>query len=285
MDIDSFAPNLSFFFSSGMDPEYSVIGRVARRIWAVAMKEKYGASQRSQMLKYHIQTSGRSLHSQEIQFNDIRTTMQALYAVYDNCNSLHTNAYDEAVTTPTEESVRRSLAIQLIINRELGIAKNENMNQGSFFIETLTDLVEEAILAEFDRITSRGGVKGAMERGYQRSKIQDDSIYYERLKHSGEFPIIGVNTFLNPNADDTETISNLELARATDDEKQSQLKRRNDFVKKNQDMSLTALKRLKEVAIAGENIFSEMMNTVKYCTLGQITQALYEVGGKYRRNM
>ena len=285
MDIDSFAPNLSFFFSSGMDPEYSVIGRVARRIWAVAMKEKYGASQRSQMLKYHIQTSGRSLHSQEIQFNDIRTTMQALYAVYDNCNSLHTNAYDEAVTTPTEESVRRSLAIQLIINRELGIAKNENMNQGSFFIETLTDLVEEAILAEFDRITSRGGVKGAMERGYQRSKIQDDSIYYERLKHSGEFPIIGVNTFLNPNADDTETISNLELARATDDEKNSQLKRRNAFVKKNQDMSLTALKRLKEVAIAGENIFSEMMNTVKYCTLGQITQALYEVGGKYRRNM
>ncbi|MCD6585638.1 MAG: methylmalonyl-CoA mutase, partial [Desulfobacteraceae bacterium] len=285
MDIDSFAPSLSFFFSSGMDPEYSVIGRVARRIWAIAMKEKYGASERSQMLKYHIQTSGRSLHSQEIQFNDIRTTMQALYASHDNCNSLHTNAYDEAVTTPTEESVRRSLAIQLIINRELGIAKNENMNQGSFFIETLTDLVEEAILAEFDRITSRGGVKGAMERGYQRSKIQDESMHYERLKHSGEFPIIGVNTFLNPNANDTKTISNLELARATDGEKQSQLKRRNDFVKKNQDMAPAALKRLRETALAGENIFAEMMNTVKYCTLGQITQALYEVGGKYRRNM
>ncbi len=285
MDIDSFAPNLSFFFSSGMDPEYSVIGRVARRIWAIAMKEKYGACERSQMLKYHIQTSGRSLHSQEIQFNDIRTTMQALYAVYDNCNSLHTNAYDEAVTTPTEESVRRSLAIQLIINRELGVAKSENMNQGSFFIETLTDLVEEAILSEFDRITSRGGVKGAMERGYQRSKIQDESIYYEQLKHSGEFPIIGVNTFLNPNANDTETLSSLELARATDGEKQSQLRRRNDFVEKNQDKSSPALEQLKKVALDGENIFAEMMNTVKYCTLGQITQALYEVGGKYRRNM
>jgi methylmalonyl-CoA mutase len=285
MPIDSFAPNLSFFFSSGMDPEYSVIGRVARRIWAIAMKEKYGASERSQMLKYHIQTSGRSLHSQEIQFNDIRTTMQALYAAYDNCNSLHTNAYDEAVTTPTEESVRRSLAIQLIINRELGLAKNENFNQGSFFIETLTDLVEEAILDEFDRITSRGGVKGAMERGYQRSKIQDESMYYEHLKHSGELPIIGVNTFLNTNANDKQTLSNLELARATDGEKKSQLKRRNDFVKKNQDKSPEALERLKQTALARENIFAEMMNTVKCCTLGQITQALYEVGGKYRRNM
>jgi methylmalonyl-CoA mutase len=225
------------------------------------------------------------LHSQEIQFNDIRTTMQALYAVYDNCNSLHTNAYDEAVTTPTEESVRRSLAIQLIINQELGITKNENMNQGSFFIETMTDLVEEAILSEFDRITSRGGVKGAMERGYQRSKIQDESLYYERLKHSGEFPIIGVNTFINPNANDTETLSNMELARATDEEKNSQLKRRNKFVKKNQDNSPAALEQLKKTALAGENIFAEMMNTVRYCSLGQITQALYEVGGKYRRNM
>ena len=285
MSIDSFAPNLSFFFSSGMDPEYSVIGRVARRIWAIAMKEKYGASERSQMLKYHIQTSGRSLHSQEIQFNDIRTTLQALYAIYDNCNSLHTNAYDEAVTTPSEESVRRSLAIQLIINRELGSAKNENINQGSFFIETLTDLVEEAILSEFDRITSRGGVKGAMERGYQRSKIQDESIYYERLKHSGDFPIIGVNTFLNENANDTETISQLELARATQGEKDSQLKRLNTFISANQDNAPEALDRLKKVVLSGENIFAEMMNTVKYCSLGQITQALYEVGGKYRRNM
>ena len=285
MDIDSFAPNLSFFFSSGMDPEYSVIGRVARRIWAIAMRDKYGASDRSQMLKYHIQTSGRSLHSQEIQFNDIRTTMQALYAIYDNCNSLHTNAYDEAVTTPSEESVRRSLAIQLIINRELGLAKNENMNQGSFFIETLTDLVEEAILSEFDRITARGGVKGAMERGYQRSKIQEESLYYESLKHSGKLPIIGVNTFLNPEADETEALSSLKLARATEEEKQSQLDRRNAFAEKHKDRSPEALKRLKEVALSGGNIFEEMMDTVRYCTLGQITGALYEVGGKYRRNM
>ena len=285
MDIDSFAPNLSFFFSSGMDPEYSVIGRVARRIWAIAMRDKYGASDRSQMLKYHIQTSGRSLHSQEIQFNDIRTTMQALYAIYDNCNSLHTNAYDEAVTTPSEESVRRSLAIQLIINRELGLAKNENMNQGSFFIETLTDLVEEAILSEFDRITARGGVKGAMERGYQRSKIQEESLYYESLKHSGKLPIIGVNTFLNPAADETEALSSLKLARATEEEKQSQLDRRNAFAEKHKDRSPEALKRLKEVALSGGNIFEEMMDTVRYCTLGQITGALYEVGGKYRRNM
>ncbi len=284
MDIDSFAPNLSFFFSSGMDPEYSVIGRVARRIWAIAMREKYGASPRSQMLKYHIQTSGRSLHSQEIQFNDIRTTMQALYAIYDNCNSLHTNAYDEAVTTPSEESVRRSLAIQLIINRELGLAKNENMNQGSFIIETLTDLVETAILAEFDRITARGGVRGAMERGYQRSKIQDESLYYESLKHSGALPIIGVNTFLNPDADDT-ALSSLTLARATETEKQSQLDRRNAFVEQHKDLAPATLERLKAVALAGENIFEEMMETVRCCTLGQITGALYEVGGKYRRNM
>ncbi|RJP91594.1 MAG: methylmalonyl-CoA mutase [Desulfobacteraceae bacterium] len=285
MDIDSFAPNLSFFFSSGLDPEYSVIGRVARRIWAIAMREKYGASERSQMLKYHIQTSGRSLHSQEIQFNDIRTTLQALYAVQDNCNSLHTNAYDEAVTTPSEESVRRSLAIQLIINRELGSIRNENATQGSFFIETLTDQVEAAILAEFDRISARGGVRGAMERGYQRSRIQDESIYYEQLKHSGQLPIIGVNTFLNPNANDAETLSKLELARATDSEKESQLRRRNEFIKKNQDIAPEALKKLQDVALSGGNVFAEMMHTVKHCTLGQITRALYDVGGKYRRNM
>ena len=285
MPIDSFAPNLSYFFSSGMDPEYSVIGRVARRIWAVAMKEMYGGNDRSQMLKYHIQTSGRSLHSQEIQFNDIRTTLQALYAIYDNCNSLHTNAYDEAVTTPSEESVRRSLAIQMIINRELGMTKNENMNQGSFIIETLTDLVEEAVLSELDRITARGGVRGAMERAYQRSKIQEESMYYEQLKHTGELPIIGVNTFLSPNVDHGESISNLELARATEGEKQSQLKRRNEFVEKNKDKAPEAIRRLKETALADGNIFAEMMNTVRYCTLGQITQALFEVGGKYRRNM
>jgi methylmalonyl-CoA mutase len=285
MPIDSFAPNLSFFFSSGMDPEYSVIGRVARRIWAVALKEMYGAAERSQMLKYHIQTSGRSLHSQEIQFNDIRTTLQALYAIYDNCNSLHTNAYDEAVTTPSEESVRRSLAIQMIINKELGQAKNENVNQGSFYIEQLTDLVEEAVLAEFDRITARGGVKGAMERGYQRSRIQDESLHYEQLKHSGELPLVGVNMFLNPSADETDAISKLELARATEAEKQSQLARRAAFIAQNEDKSPEALARLKQVALAGENIFAELMETVRCCTLGQITGALYEVGGKYRRNM
>ncbi len=285
MPIDSFAPNLSYFFSSGMDPEYSVIGRVARRIWSVAMYHKYGGSARSQMLKYHIQTSGRSLHSQEIQFNDIRTTLQALYAIYDNCNSLHTNAYDEAVTTPSKESVRRSLAIQMIINRELGTTKNENFNQGSFIIETLTDLVEEAVLSEFDRITARGGVQGAMERGYQRSRIQEESMYYEHLKHSGELPIIGVNTFINPGADPDEAICDLELSRATEDEKQSQLKRRNAFVERNRDKAPEAIKRLKDTVLAGENIFAELMHTVRYCTLGQITGALYEVGGKYRRNM
>jgi methylmalonyl-CoA mutase len=285
MPIDSFAPNLSYFFSSGMDPEYSVIGRVARRIWAVAMRELYGGDDRSQRLKYHIQTSGRSLHSYDIQFNDIRTTLQALYAIYDNCNSLHTNAYDEAVTTPSEESVRRSLAIQMILNQEFGMTKNENMNQGSFIIETLTDLVEEAVLAEFDRLTARGGVRGAMERAYQRSKIQEESIYYEQLKHTGELPIIGVNTFLNPNVDQSESISNLELARATEGEKQSQLRRRNDFIERNRDKAPEALRRLKETALADGNIFAEMMHTVRYCTLGQITQALFEVGGKYRRNM
>jgi len=285
MPIDSFAPNLSFFFSSGMDPEYSVIGRVARRIWAVAMKHKYHASPRSQMLKYHIQTSGRSLHSQEIQFNDIRTTLQALYAIYDNCNSLHTNAYDEAITTPSAESVRRSLAIQMIINRELGTTKNENFNQGSFLIDTLTDLVEEAVLAEFDRITSRGGVQGAMERGYQRSKIQEESLHYEYLKHSSELPLIGVNTFINPNADADTAIGNLELARATEEEKQSQLARRHHFVEYNKGKSAEAIKRLKDTVLSGNNIFGEMMHTVRHCTMGQITHALHEVGGQYRRNM
>jgi methylmalonyl-CoA mutase len=285
MSIDSFAPNLSFFFSSGMDPEYSVIGRVARRIWSVAMKHKYGAAARSQMLKYHIQTSGRSLHSQEIQFNDIRTTLQALYAIYDNCNSLHTNAFDEAITTPSAESVRRSLAIQMIINRELGTTKNENFNQGSFLIDTLTDLVEEAVLAEFDRITSRGGVQGAMERGYQRSKIQEESLYYEYLKHSGELPLIGVNTFINPNADADTAIGNLELARATEEEKQSQLARHHHFVERNKDKSADAIKRLKDTVLSGKNIFGELMHTVRHCTMGQITHALYEVGGQYRRNM
>ena len=285
MPIDSFAPNLSYFFSSGMDPEYSVIGRVARRIWSVALKEKYGADVRSQMLKYHIQTSGRSLHSQEIQFNDIRTTLQALYAIYDNCNSLHTNAYDEAVTTPSAESVRRSLAIQLILNREFGMTKNENPNQGSFIIETLTDLVEEAVLSEFDRITSRGGVQGAMERGYQRSKIQEESMHYEHLKHSGDLPIIGVNTFISTDYDADAALSDLELARATEEEKASQLKRLEDFQKRNADKGPEALKQLKETVLAGGNIFAELMETVQYCSLGQITGALYEVGGKYRRNM
>lgn len=285
MSIDSFAPNLSFFFSSGMDPEYSVIGRVARRIWAIAMRDKYNASPKSQMLKYHVQTSGRSLHSREIQFNDIRTTLQALYAIYDNCNSLHTNAYDEAVTTPSAESVRRSLAIQMIINRELGLANNENPSQGSFIIDTLTDLVEEAVLAEFDRITSRGGVIGAMERGYQRSKIQDESLHYERLKHSGDLPIIGVNTFLNPDADVEDTIGRIELARATEDEKKTQLKRRAEFIEKNIAHAPLALESLKKAALSEGNIFAELMNTTRFCTLGQITGALYEVGGKYRRNM
>ncbi|HMA67834.1 MAG TPA: fused isobutyryl-CoA mutase/GTPase IcmF [Desulfosalsimonadaceae bacterium] len=283
MPIDSFAPNLSYFFSSGMDPEYSVIGRVARRIWAVALREKYGADVRSQMLKYHIQTSGRSLHSQEIQFNDIRTTLQALYAIYDNCNSLHTNAYDEAITTPSAEAVRRSLAIQLILNHEYGLTKNENMNQGSFIIETLTDLVEEAVLHEFDRITSRGGVQGAMERGYQRSKIQEESMYYEHLKHTGDLPIIGVNTFLDP--DREENIGDLELSRASEEEKQSQLNRLNEFIEKNKEYSPEAIKRLKDTVITGGNIFEELMYTVRCCSIGQITQALNEVGGKYRRNM
>ena len=285
MEIDTFAPSLSFFFSNGMDPEYTVIGRVARRIWAVAMKNMYKANKQSQKLKYHIQTSGRSLHAQEIQFNDIRTTLQALCAVYDNCNSLHTNAYDEAITTPTEESVRRAMAIQLIINREWGLAKNENTLQGSFVVDELTDLVEEAVLTEFDRITERGGVLGAMETGYQRGKIQEESIYYEQLKHSGEFPIVGVNTFKSENADNECVADSLELTRSTDEQKDQQLARLNDFQEKNKDKSEQALEQLKQTALEGGNMFEELMETVKYCSLGSITQALYNVGGKYRRNM
>lgn len=283
MKIDDFAPNLSFFFSNGMDPEYSVIGRVARRIWAKAMKHKYNANERSQKLKYHIQTSGRSLHAQEIDFNDIRTTLQALYAIYDNCNSLHTNAYDEAITTPTEESVRRAMAIQLIINRELGTAKSENPNQGSFLIEELTDLVEEAVLNEFKRITERGGVLGAMERMYQRNKIQEESLHYEHLKHTGEYPIVGVNTFLSKNG--SPTIIPAEVIRSTEEEKQYQIAALNAFKKRHADKSAEALKRLQEVAINNGNLFAELMETVKCCSLGQITHALFEVGGQYRRSM
>ena len=285
MPLDHFGPNLSFFFSNGMDPEYTVIGRVARRIWSVALRDKYGASTRSQMLKYHIQTSGRSLHSQDIQFNDIRTTLQALCAIYDNCNSLHTNAFDEAITTPSRESVRRALAIQMIINREWGLAKNENPQQGSFIVDELTDLVEEAVLTEFDRITERGGVLGAMETGYQRGQIQEESIYYETLKHTGAMPIIGVNTFRDPDAHDDELSESVELARATEEEKESQLKRLADFHARHADQSPAALKRLQQAALAGDNIFAELMEAVKTCSLGQITGALYDVGGKYRRNM
>lgn len=283
MSIDDFAPNLSFFFSNGMDPEYSVIGRVARRIWAKAMKYKYKANKRSQMLKYHIQTSGRSLHAQEIDFNDIRTTLQALYAVYDNCNSLHTNAYDEAITTPTEESVRRAMAIQLIINRELGSAKTENFIQGSFAVEELTDLVEEAVLSEFDRITERGGVLGAMERMYQRNKIQEESLHYEHMKHTGELPLIGVNTFLNKKG--SPTIIPNEVIRSATEEKEQQIQNLNAFRLRNKDKSANALTKLQQVAINNGNLFEELMETVKYCSLGQITHALYEVGGQYRRNM
>ena len=283
MNIDDFAPNLSFFFSNGMDPEYSVIGRVARRIWAKAMKYKYKANDRSQKLKYHIQTSGRSLHAQEIDFNDIRTTLQALYAIYDNCNSLHTNAYDEAITTPTEESVRRAMAIQLIINRELGTAKNENPNQGSFLIEEMTELVEQAVLAEFERITERGGVLGAMERMYQRNKIQEESLYYETLKHTGEFPIVGVNTFLNKNG--SPTILPAEVIRSTTEEKELQITMLKAFKERHKEKSATMLNQLQDVAIANGNLFEELMETVKHCSLGQITNALYSVGGQYRRNM
>ncbi len=283
MHIDDFAPNLSFFFSNGMDPEYTVMGRVARRIWAVAMKEKYGANERSQKLKYHIQTSGRSLHAQEIQFNDIRTTLQALIAIYDNCNSLHTNAFDEAITTPTEESVRRAMAIQLIINREWGLAKNENPGQGAFIIEELTELLEEAVLAEFEKIAERGGVLGAMETGYQRGKIQDESMHYEMLKHTGELPIIGVNTFRNPHGD--QVMDKLELARSTDAEKASQLERLHAFHARHADQSPAMLARLQQAVIANDNVFEVLMDAVRVCSLGQITNALFEVGGQYRRNM
>lgn len=283
MDINAFAPNLSFFFSNGIDPEYAVIGRVARRIWSKSMKEKYGADVRSQMLKYHIQTSGRSLHAQEIDFNDIRTTLQALYAIYDNCNSLHTNAYDEAITTPTEESVRRAMAIQLIINRELGLAKNENPLQGSFIIEELTDLVEEAVLTEFDRITERGGVLGAMETMYQRGKIQEESLYYETLKHTGEFPIIGVNTFLNKNGSPTVTPG--EVIRATEDEKKYQIDMLDKLHDFNKDKSEEYLRAIQETSVKNENVFEVLMEAAKYCSLGQMTQTMFEVGGQYRRNM
>ncbi|MBF03683.1 MAG: methylmalonyl-CoA mutase [Flavobacterium sp.] len=283
MDINAFGPNLSFFFSNGIDPEYAVIGRVARKIWAKALKLKYGANERAQMLKYHIQTSGRSLHAQEIDFNDIRTTLQALYAIYDNCNSLHTNAYDEAITTPTEESVRRAMAIQLIINKELGLAKNENPIQGSFIIEELTDLVEEAVLAEFDRITERGGVLGAMETMYQRSKIQEESLYYETLKHTGEFPIIGVNTFLSSKG--SPTVIPAEVIRATEEEKQFQIKTLENLHKAHADKVKEQIALLQDAAIKNQNIFEVLMNATKYCSLGQITSGLFEVGGQYRRNM
>ena len=283
MDINEFGPNLSFFFSNGIDPEYAVIGRVARKIWAKAMKIKYGANERSQMLKYHIQTSGRSLHAQEIDFNDIRTTLQALYAIYDNCNSLHTNAYDEAITTPTEESVRRAMAIQLIINRELGLSKNENPIQGSFIIEELTDLVEEAVMQEFDRITERGGVLGAMETMYQRSKIQDESLYYETLKHTGEFPIIGVNTFLSSKG--SPTVLPKEVIRATEEEKQYQINMLKSLQERSNEKSQKELRHLQEIAIKNGNLFEALMEACKVCSLGQITNALFEVGGQYRRNM
>ena len=281
MHIDDFAPNLSFFFSNGMDPEYTVMGRVARRIWSTAMRFKYGANERSQKLKYHIQTSGRSLHAQEMDFNDIRTTLQALIAIYDNCNSLHTNAYDEAITTPTDESVRRALAIQLIINQEWGLAKNENPNQGAFIMNDLTDLVEEAVLQEFERISERGGVLGAMETGYQRSKIQEESLYYEHKKHDGSLPLIGVNTFLNKDSSET---SEIELARSTDQEKQSQITRLHRFQDKNAEEAERALAQVKQAVINNENGFEALMEAVRYCSLGQITHALFDVGGQYRRS-
>ena len=285
MNIDDFAPNLSFFFSNGLDPEYTVIGRVARRIWATVMKNKYGANERSQKLKYHIQTSGRSLHAQEIDFNDIRTTLQALMALQDNCNSLHTNAYDEAITTPTEESVRRAMAIQMIITKEHGLTKNENPLQGSFIVEELTDLVEEMVLQEFERLNDRGGVLGSMETQYQRGKIQDESMYYEMKKHTGELPIIGVNTYKNPNPPSEDELNDIELARSTDEEKETQIRNLKEFQARNADEVEEALKRLKQTAISGGNIFEQLMETVQVASLGQITSALYEVGGQYRRNM
>ncbi|MGG1675774.1 fused isobutyryl-CoA mutase/GTPase IcmF [Neobacillus sp. NRS-1170] len=285
MKIDDFAPNLSFFFSNGLDPEYTVIGRVARRIWATVMRDKYGANERSQKLKYHVQTSGRSLHAQEIDFNDIRTTLQALMALHDNCNSLHTNAYDEAITTPTEESVRRAMAIQMIITNEHGLTKNENPLQGSFIVEELTELVEESVLQEFERLNDRGGVLGSMETQYQRGKIQDESMYYEMKKHTGELPIIGVNTYLNPNPPSEEDVNNMELARATTEEKELQIHNLRAFQERHKEEAAAGLKRLKEAAVNNGNIFAELMETVKVASLGQITRALYEVGGQYRRNM
>ncbi|MEE8524769.1 MAG: methylmalonyl-CoA mutase family protein, partial [Thermoanaerobaculia bacterium] len=285
MRIDDFAPNLSFFFSNGMDPEYSVLGRVARRIWAVALRQRYGAEARSQMLKYHIQTSGRSLHAMEIQFNDVRTTLQALLATFDNAQSLHTNAYDEAITTPTEESVRRAMAIQLIINKEFGLTMCENATQGSFFIEQLTDLVEEAVLLEFDRISRRGGVLGAMELQYQRGEIQADSLKYEQLKHSGELPIIGVNTFLPRDPESASIPRGIDLTRATEEEKQSCIARLEEFQDRHQRRAPEALLRLQRTALDGGNVFAELIAAAECCSLGQITAALYEVGGEYRRNL
>ena len=283
MDINAFGPNLSFFFSNGIDPEYAVIGRVARRIWAKAMDRKYGADERAQKLKYHIQTSGRSLHAQEIDFNDIRTTLQALYAIYDNCNSLHTNAFDEAITTPTESSVRRAIAIQLIINRELGLAKNENPLQGSFIIEELTDLVEEAVMVEFDRLTERGGVLGAMETMYQRSRIQEESLHYETLKHTGEYPIIGVNTYLSKEG--SPTLVPGEVIRATPEEKQGQIDGLAALRDAHGERTGAALNAVRTTAVAHGNLFEELMTAVKSCSLGQLTEAMFEVGGAYRRNM
>jgi methylmalonyl-CoA mutase len=284
MDIDDFAPNLSFFFSNGMDPEYSVLGRVARRIWAITMRDKYGANERSQKLKYHVQTSGRSLHAQEMDFNDIRTTLQALIAINDNANSLHTNAYDEAVTTPTEDSVRRAIAIQLIINREWGLSMNENQLQGSFIIDELTELVEAAVLEEFDRISERGGVLGAMETGYQRGRIQDESMLYEQRKHDGSLPIIGVNTFRKPDSGDG-TPDHIELARATEEEKESQLRRVREFQGAHSDEAGRALSALKDAAVSGENVFAVLMDAARVCSLQQVTEAFFEVGGQYRRNV
>ncbi|MGH9078660.1 MAG: methylmalonyl-CoA mutase family protein, partial [Acidimicrobiales bacterium] len=283
MAIDDFAPNLSFFFSNGMDVEYTVIGRVARRIWAIAMRERYGANERSQRLKYHVQTSGRSLHAQEMAFNDMRTTLQALCAVYDNANSLHTNAFDEAVTTPSADSVRRALAIQLIINREWGLTANENPLQGSFIVEELTDLVEEAVLAELDRLSDRGGVLGAMETGYQRGRIQDDSMAYEQAKHDGSLPIVGVNTFTA--ADEGGDPGRLELVRATEAEKEGQIRRLADFHRRHAEDRAPALAALSEAALSGANVFASLMDTVRSASLGDITQTLFEVGGVYRRNV
>jgi methylmalonyl-CoA mutase len=286
MKIDDFAPNLSFFFSNGLDAEYAVIGRVARRIWAIAMRDLYKGSDRSQMLKYHIQTSGRSLHAMEIDFNDIRTTLQALLALYDNCSSLHTNAYDEAITTPTEESVRRAMAIQMIINREFGPNKCENVNQGSYFMDLLTDAVEDAVLQEFDRLSTRGGVLGAMETQYQRSRIQEESLYYEELKHTGKLPIIGVNTFLNPKVISGDYVRpEIELARANYDEKDDQKTRLDSFKKAHASTSKQALQELANAVLEERNIFAQLMHTVKHASLGEISELLYQVGGRYRRSM